>query len=222
MERLLLTARDPRNFDVFFAGAYFRPIPMCWHEWFIPVLLAAAAGSMVAERLGMRTILRLPFKGDVKRESRFVAQYGQFVCTAIVAVLVWQLDPDRGRKGRVVPTVVGVCMASISAMIFKRLLGRVRPGYPNAGKFLGPSLAHSNDRESFPSSHSACAMALSAGLAWMYPQAAVTFWALALICAVLRYLMDAHWPSDVLGGLALGYACAGAAWWFFVVLHPYW
>jgi membrane-associated phospholipid phosphatase len=56
----------------------------------------------------------------------------------------------------------------------------------------------------------------------MYPPAAVTFWVLALICAVLRYLLDAHWPSDVMGGLALGYACAGASWWFFIVLHPYW
>jgi membrane-associated phospholipid phosphatase len=45
-------------------------------------------------------------------------------------------------------------------------------------------------------------------LARLYPQATATFWALALICAVLRYIMDAHWPSDVLGGIALGYALA--------------
>jgi membrane-associated phospholipid phosphatase len=195
---------------------------MDWHAWVIAVSLAAAAASMVIERLGVRTTLRLGFKGDVKRESRFLAQYGQFVCAALVAILVWQLDPNRDRKGRVVPTVVAVVLASIAAMICKRLSGRVRPGHTMAGRFLGPAWGHANYRESFPSSHSACAVALSAGLSWMYPAAAVTFWTLAMICAALRYLLDAHWPSDVLGGIALGYACAGASWWFFVVLHPYW
>ena len=200
-----------------FAGEF-----MDWQNWVIPALLGASAVMMVIERLGVRTILRLPFKGDVKRESRFLSQYGQFVCTILVAILVWQIDEDRNRKGRIVPTVVAVFVASFVAMIVKRLLGRVRPGCASAGRFLGPSWVHDNNRESFPSSHSACAMAMSAGLAWMYPNAAVTFWALALICAVLRYLLDAHWPSDVLSGLALGYASIGACWWYFVVMHPNW
>jgi undecaprenyl-diphosphatase len=195
---------------------------MVWQNWVIPVLLAASALMMALERAGFRTILRLPFKGDVKRETRFLSQYGQLVCTIVVAILVWQIDGDRGRKGRIVPTVVAVFAASFVAMIAKRMIGRVRPGCERAGQFLGPEWRHDNNRESFPSSHSACAVALSAGLAWMYPQAAVTFWALAILCAILRYLMDAHWPSDVLCGAALGYACAGASWWYFVVMHPNW
>ena len=48
-------------------------------------------------------------------------------------------------------------------------------------------------------------------LAMLYPQAIATFWGLAVLCAGLRYLMDAHWPSDVLGGVALGYGIAYAA-----------
>jgi undecaprenyl-diphosphatase len=195
---------------------------MSWDALFIAILVAAAAILFAIERRGLRTTLHLPIKGDIKRESRFLSQYGQMVCTAIVAVLVWQLDPDRWRKGRVVPTVVAVALASFLAMICKRLLGRVRPGYERAGRFLGPAWRHDNSRESFPSSHSACAVALSAGLAWMYPAAAGTFWTLAVITALLRYLMDAHWPSDVLGGCALGYACAELCWWYFVTLHPNW
>jgi membrane-associated phospholipid phosphatase len=195
---------------------------MDWQNWVIPALLAASAVMMVLERMGVRTVLRLPFKGDLKRESRFLAQYGQLACTILVAVLVWQVDPSRYRKGRIVPTVVAVILASILAMLIKRFAGRIRPGCPDAGKFLGLSWRHDNNRESFPSSHSACAVALSAGLAWMYPHAAATFWALAIICAVLRYLLDAHWPSDILSGIALGYACAGLSWWYFVILHPNW
>jgi len=90
-------------------------------------------------------------------------------------------------------------------------VSRVRPGRENAGKFLGPHWRHANERESFPSSHSACAASLSVMLTILYPQGAATFWALALICAALRYVMDAHWPSDVLAGIALGYAIACAS-----------
>ena len=49
-----------------------------------------------------------------------------------------------------------------------------------------------------------------------YPQAAGVFWSLAIICAALRYLLDAHWPSDVLGGSAVGY---GIAWATMIAFH---
>ena len=170
------------------------------------ILLAACAVLMVLERRGLKTTLALNFKGDIKRESRWLAQYGQALCTAIAAVLIWQLDPRREKV--VVPLVVDVVAAGVIATLIKRLVSRVRPGRENAGKFLGPSWSHANYRESFPSSHSASAVALSVFLAVLYPPAAPTFWALALGCATLRYLLDAHWPSDVLAGIALGYATA--------------
>ncbi len=66
--------------------------------------------------------------------------------------------------------------ASLIAMVIKRLVSRVRPGRPNAGKFLGPQLSHANFRESFPSSHSACAVAMTVVLSVIYPQGAVIFW----------------------------------------------
>ena len=177
-----------------------------------PIVLIVVAATCVVffvlERLGVPTTLELHFKGDVKRETRWLAQYGQSVCTPVAALLVWQLDPHAGwvRPVAIVSAVLGT---SIVCTTMKRLLGRVRPGREHAGEFLGPSWRHANYRESFPSSHSACAVALSAALAWYYPHAAATFWGLAIACALLRYILDAHWPSDVLGGCALGY---GLAW----------
>jgi membrane-associated phospholipid phosphatase len=169
-------------------------------------LVAACAGMMVLERRGLKTTLHLTFKGDIKRESRWLAQYGQAVCTAVAVVLIWQLD--RPRRGVVVPVIIAAIGAGLIATIIKRLVSRVRPGRENAGKFLGPCWSHANYRESFPSSHSASAVALSVMLATLYPAAAATFWTLAILCAALRYLLDAHWPSDVLGGIALGYGVA--------------
>jgi undecaprenyl-diphosphatase len=176
-------------------------------NWILLTTLTAACGILILiEKSGVRTTLVLNFKGDVKRETRWLAQYGQAVCTLVAAMLVLQLDP--GSKRFVVALLIAVFGVSTLAMIIKRLVGRVRPNRPGAGKFLGPTLGHENFRESFPSSHSAAAVAMSAMLACRYPQAAATFWTLALMCAALRYVLDAHWLSDVLGGIALGYAAA--------------
>jgi membrane-associated phospholipid phosphatase len=172
-----------------------------------PSLLAACGLMMLVERSGVRTTLVLNFKGDVKRETRFIAQYGQALCTVIAGVLVWQLDPVNGKRSVIRLAIATVCV-SLLAMMVKRLTGRVRPNREDAGKFLGPTWKHANARESFPSSHSANAVAMSAVLAMCYPAAAPTFWTLAIACACLRYVLDAHWPSDVLGGVALGYLSA--------------
>ncbi|HMB96612.1 MAG TPA: phosphatase PAP2 family protein [Tepidisphaeraceae bacterium] len=171
------------------------------------VLLAACVVMMLIERMGAPTTLLLTFRGDIKRETLFLAQYGQAVCTAIAAALIWQFDPPR--RSYVIPLIAAVTAASVGAFLLKRLLGRVRPRREYAGRFLGPTLRHANWRESFPSSHSACAVALTVALTHIYPQATATFWTLALTTAVLRYVLDAHWPSDVIGGIALGY---GVAW----------
>jgi membrane-associated phospholipid phosphatase len=175
------------------------------------VLLVAAlavlcAVLMILESRGFNTTLKLSFKGDIKRESRWLAQYGQAVCTAVAAAVIWQVD--RVHRGAIVPLIVAVVVATAIATLTKRLASRVRPDRENAGKFLGPHWSHANFRESFPSSHSASAVALSFMLALYYPAGALTFWALAIACAALRYLLDAHWPSDVLGGVALGYGVA--------------
>jgi undecaprenyl-diphosphatase len=190
------------------------PHQMSWFGLLI-ILLAGAAVMFVLEQLGMPTTLNLSMKGDLKRESRWLAQYGQFACTPVAGILAWQLDEKNGQTALLL-IAVAVAANALVATLIKRLLGRVRPGRENAGKFLGPSFKHANYRESFPSSHSASAAALSGVLAIMYPQAFWTFWALAIICAVLRWLLDAHWPSDVLAGLALGLGVAHLTWYYVV------
>ena len=166
---------------------------------------------MLMEWRGLPTTLTLSFKGDVKRETRFLAQYGQLLCTLFTSLLIWQIDRTQGV--RVCEALwAAVAGTTLFATIIKRLLGRARPRSEHAGKFLGPSFKHANYRESFPSSHSASAVAYATVLAMAYPGAAVTFWGLAIVCAVLRYLMDAHWPSDVLGGIAMGYVGGLVAW----------
>src|SRR3954453_1669040 len=121
--------------------------------------LVACVLMMLVERAGVRTTLQLSFKGDVKRETAFLAQWGQSVATPLVSMVIWWLDPPRRTAAWCL--LFAVIMASITCFVLKRLLGRVRPNRENAGKFLGPSLKHENYRESFPSSLSACAIGCS-------------------------------------------------------------
>jgi membrane-associated phospholipid phosphatase len=174
--------------------------------WLIVALAAACVILMLIERSGVRTTLDLHFKGDIKRETRWFAQYGQSACTPVAFLLVWELDPGGLRVA--LQVAIAVSLAGLAVMVLKRTIGRVRPGREGAGTFLGPTLKHANYRESFPSNHTACAVALSATLAHLYPHAALTFWGLAVICAALRYVLDAHWPSDIVAGVLVGYVVA--------------
>jgi membrane-associated phospholipid phosphatase len=174
--------------------------------WMVAGLLALTVILLRVERRGLRMTPQLSFRGDIKRETAFLAQYGQSVCTPLAFVLVWQLDPRAHIAAfALLSAVVGT---GLIGMVLKRLFGRVRPSRDGAGRFLGPNFGHANHRESFPSNHTATSLALSTVLARYYPSAAVTFWALAATTALLRYVQDAHWPSDIVAGVLLGYVCA--------------
>jgi membrane-associated phospholipid phosphatase len=170
------------------------------------ILIVLCLVLMLLERAGAPTTLRLTFKGDVKRETAFLAQWGQSICTPLAALIAWQFDPTHWKPWAAI--LIAGTASSLLVYVVKRLLGRVRPNRERAGQFLGFSWRHENWRESFPSSHSACAIALTVVLAHLYPQAAATWWGLGITCATLRYVLDAHWPSDVIGGVAMGYAIA--------------
>jgi membrane-associated phospholipid phosphatase len=56
--------------------------------------------------------------------------------------------------------------------------------------------------QSFPSGHTAAAVGLAIGLAWLYPRGRWMFYAFALIAASQRWANRDHFVSD---------SCAGAA-----------
>jgi membrane-associated phospholipid phosphatase len=179
------------------------------------IFLAATVALLLLEYRRLPSALNLPLKGDIKRESWWLQQYGQSICTPVAALLVWELDPADDATRKAVTLVVTVAATSLVCGILKRVFGRVRPGRVPAGRFLGLSFqlrGHSH-RHSFPSGHTASAIALTAILAAFYPHGWTTFWLLAIACAVLRYVLDAHWPSDIVAGMAVGYVVAFAGMW---------
>lgn len=174
----------------------------------VAALLIGVGGLTVwLEQRGRRLAVRIVPKRDFFREVAFIAQYGQGTCIALAAALVWRLDVARP-AGAAAFLLASVGAAWGMAYVLKRIAGRVRPERTRAGQlpgaFLGPSWKTASWRESFPSSHAATAMALSASLAALYPRAAVVFWTLAVATALLRWLLEAHWLGDVVVGCGVG------------------
>jgi len=165
-------------------------------------LSIAALCLLCLELAGLQTGLSTTMRGDIERETRFLAQYGQFSCVAMIVTAIWLLDPI---KRRAIPFLIAVVLlATGAATMVKHLSGRVRPHHEHAGMFLGPNASLRSSQASFPSGHTTSAFALSGVLVGLYPRGRSLFWTLAGLCGALRWIADAHWISDVLAGAALG------------------
>jgi undecaprenyl-diphosphatase len=122
------------------------------------------------------------------------------------------------------PQVVAIALfAVLPAALFSRL-GKVLANRPRPAALLplqdfhvqGPVLAGSN---SFPSGHSitifvvVSAIVLGSDRLRAQPAAALALAGAGLLAASSRVMVGAHWPSDVLGGAALGiWAGTAGAW----------
>lgn len=140
------------------------------------------------------------------------ANYGRL--WQVVALVLGLAGKQRTRRAAL-RGLVALSVASLAAnVVSKRMVGRVRPtveAIPIARK-----LARAPLTTSFPSGHSASAAAFATAVAMEAP-AFVSAPVVGLAAAVAgsRMVTGAHFPSDVLGGSALGVGAAALTnvWW---------
>jgi len=97
--------------------------------------------------------------------------------------------------------------AGLTVQVLKHVIGRPRPRFLHAGGFQlgplwGPSLETGLD--SFPSGHTAAAVAVAIVMARRFPAAAKLSYAAAGFVAVTRILSGSHFPTDVVAGAMVG------------------
>jgi undecaprenyl-diphosphatase len=136
-----------------------------------------------------------------------VTYLGETVTVVVVAIVVAAVEIARTRSRWVVPFLVAVILGDkLLTETIKQIVDRARPELEAVAATLGPS---------FPSGHTStaaaswAAFALIAGRWWgrrSWPTLAGLAVGIAVAVALSRVLLDVHWLSDVLGGLALGWA----------------
>jgi membrane-associated phospholipid phosphatase len=136
-----------------------------------------------------------------------VTQLGSIRVVSLLCVLLAGVELRRERSRWVVPFIVAVVGGEeVVANVIKQIVDRTRPSFNPAAATLGPA---------FPSGHATTAAAfytcaaLLLGRRRSRPTRAVLTGAaagLAVAVAASRVLLDVHWLTDVIGGLALGWA----------------
>jgi membrane-associated phospholipid phosphatase len=136
-----------------------------------------------------------------------VTYLGETVTVTLVAIVVAAVEYTRTRNRWVVLFLPAVILGDkLLTEAVKQLVDRARPTLEAVAATLGPS---------FPSGHTStaaaswAAFALVAGRWWgrrAWPALAGAAVGIAVAVALSRVLLDVHWLTDVLGGLALGWA----------------
>lgn len=182
-----------------------------------------AVASVMASSIDMpvaRFVSDSGLPGDLRKlfSVSEVFAHGMGVALILLAVIV--LDPtSRRRVPRVACSAYG---AGLIAQLAKLLLPRLRPHACDLSVpvwrtfFLGggdryAQLHGLSGREvhSFPSGHSATAVGLAFGLAWLYPRGRWLFGFYAFLAMMQRIESGAHFVSDTLAGAAIACLVAG-------------
>jgi undecaprenyl-diphosphatase len=148
----------------------------------------------------------------VEEAFRFFAQDGQFLFLALLGALFLARGKWRSRNGRhgVAAAGFSALLALGAAQVIGALWDRPRPYEAHPGDahlFLSPS-----PDPSFPSDHATAAYAIAFAIVLRHRRAGALALALATLVSVSRVGMGTHYPTDVLGGLAVGALAALTLW----------
>ncbi|MFC9650703.1 MULTISPECIES: phosphatase PAP2 family protein [unclassified Streptomyces] len=146
------------------------------------------------------------------RVMEFVGEYGIMFGLVLIGLWGWWSVRRRGSAEDSVTAVAGLVWAPLAAGIallinipIRGFVERPRPFLDHKG--LEVLVAGKTDY-SFVSDHSTMAMALAVGIFIAHRKLGLVAIGLALFAGFSRVYMGVHYPTDVIGGFALGTAVA--------------
>jgi undecaprenyl-diphosphatase len=196
--------RSARLTSLGFAAAAVSAIVLC-------MLLVDPLAFQAARE--MRSDLRELFQTitDLGKSGWILTLAG--VCAAAFAVLRRRAGSRRNRAawGYAMQVslfvLAAVAVTGIAVSLIKNSIGRARPKHFEAlGSFDFTPFAFQADFAAFPSGHATTIFALATAVAILWPRLRYIVLAAALIVAASRFLIGAHYLSDVLAGTAFGIA----------------
>jgi undecaprenyl-diphosphatase len=123
----------------------------------------------------------------------------------VLAVGLWLLSPpgDTAWKRACAAGLSAAAVGLLANQAISHLWDRARPYDAHAG--IAPLLSRSAD-PSFPSDHATAALSIALGVFFVSRRAGWVFLAFAVVVSASRVMAGMHYPSDVLGSLAVSVA----------------
>jgi undecaprenyl-diphosphatase len=143
---------------------------------------------------------------DFGRSTWFLAPIAVLIVLAAVAA-----TPAGGRVANLVAAsavvrleflFLAIAVPGLAVTIIKRLIGRVRPS--DLGPFSYVPWSWRPEYASLPSGHGTTAVAAAIAIGALWPRARVPMWAFAVVIAVSRVVIQAHFASDVIAAAFVG------------------
>ena len=145
--------------------------------------------------------------------SLFKANAGYGIVLFAVLLLAAYIDGRRHADLTALAASVWAALAAMAALGVGQIIGgavdRARPYETMANVHL---LVDKTTDFSFPSDHATVAGAVAVGLLFANRRLGIVASVLAVLMAFTRVYVGAHYPGDVLAGLALGGVVATAGW----------
>lgn len=100
---------------------------------------------------------------------------------------------------------VAIAVPGLFVTIVKRLIGRARPMVTGAfDPYAFSPFIWRADYASLPSGHSTTAFSVLVAFGALWPRARAVLWIYALLIAISRVVVTAHYPTDVAAGAVVG------------------
>jgi membrane-associated phospholipid phosphatase len=193
---------------------------------FLAGLFLLTFGAMPWDLFLSTKAFRVKIPGDLRRLLQFGEVFAHsFGCVAILGSLLW-IDVKNRPKLWNASAFILIC--GTLANLAKYLIPRHRPytydeffpsttwetfGSPFSRSWFDESI------RSFPSGHSATAVAMAIGLTYVYPRGRWVFLSLALLATLQRLFSGAHYASDILAGVLI--TCFLACAWIWLANRPH-
>ncbi|WP_405985632.1 phosphatase PAP2 family protein [Streptomyces sp. NBC_00872] len=146
------------------------------------------------------------------RVMEFVGEYGIMAALVLIVLWCWWSVRRSGTAEDSVTAVVGLLWAPVAAAVallinipIRGFVERPRPFLDHKGVEV---LVAGKTDYSFVSDHATMAMAIGAGVFIAHRKFGLAAIGLALLEGFCRVYMGVHYPTDVIGGFALGTAVA--------------